>query len=87
MSLIQPLLRKLDGVSDLLNYMELIIDSVVSSVCICIQHQASVSCPVREAAHLGDGPSGQKHEEKEASEFDFNLCLAQGSSGSFESSW
>ena len=74
-------------VSDLLNYMELIVDSVVSSVCICIQHQASVSCPVREVAHLGDGPSGQKHEEKEAFEFDFNLCLAQGSSGSLESSW
>lgn len=72
-------------VSDLLNYMELIIDSVVSSV--CIQHQASMSCPVREAAHLGDGPSGQKHEEKDASEFGFNLRLAQGSSGSLESTW
>lgn len=44
-----------------------------------------MSCPVHEAAHLRDGPSGQKHEGKEASKFDFNLCLAQGSRGSLES--
>lgn len=29
----------------------------------------------------------QRHEEKEVSEFDFTLYIAQGSSGSLESTW
>lgn len=29
----------------------------------------------------------QRHEEKEVSEFDFTLHIAQGSSGSLESTW